>query len=278
MRRQDRSGTWGGGLYLPKWLSTTYTMLLLRDLGLRAGHRAALRACALLLSEGLRKDGGINYGPWGSRGETCITGMMLSILCTMGYGAGKGSEKCIAQRVDVLADHLLQRQMPDGGWNCQRPCGATHASVHTNISTLEGLRDHELHGALGAQRLKALCDAQQRGSEFLLAHRMFRSHRTGAVIKPVLRRLAFPSRWHYDILRGLDYFQSVGAPRDERLAEAIDVLVDKRGTDGRWRLEHRFPGRAFFEMERLGGPSRWNTLRAMRVLRWWEGRRTVRDG
>jgi hypothetical protein len=303
LERQDREGTWGGGLYTPKWISTTYTMLTLRDLGLPPGNRLALRACELLLDQGIRRDGGINYGAWGNRGETCVTGMVLSILCHFEYGgrggkegarthggrSGKdrraGREADVGQRLDTIAAHLLERQMPDGGWNCQRPYGATHASVHTTISVLEGLRLYELHRgrAVGAARavqavpaaraLRAVRAAQRRGREFLLAHRLFRSHRTGEVIHPVLLRLAFPPRWHYDILRALDFFQAVEAPRDERLAEAIEVLRRKRRPDGRWNLEHRFRGRAFFEMERLGQPSRWNTLRALRVLRWWD-----RDG
>src|SRR5216683_8450839 len=110
--------------------------------------------------------------------------------------------------------------MPDGGWNCRRFDGASHASVHTTISALEGLRFYELHRGRNARAVQA---AQRRGREFLLVHRLFRSHRTGEIIKPLFTRFAFPPRWHYDILRGLDYFQSVDAPRDPRLAEAIDI-------------------------------------------------------
>jgi hypothetical protein len=114
--------------------------------------------------------------------------------------------------------------------------------------------------------------AQERGREFLLAHRMFRSHRTGEIIKPIFLRLSFPPRWHYDILRGLDYFQAVNAPRDERLEEAIEVLRRKKDENGLWRLENVFKGKTYFEMESLGGPSRWNTLRALRVLKWWDSK------
>jgi hypothetical protein len=265
---QDDRGIWGGGLYTPKWISTTYTMLLLRDLGLSQGNRAAHAACKLLLEFGLCRDGGVNYGwtrvdrppkqRW-PRAETCITGMVLSILSYFRYDD---------DRLDTIARHLLEQQMPDGGWNCRRPYGATHASVHTTISALEGLWHYE---RLRGKSVRAVRAAQARGREFLLVHRMFRSHRTGEVIKPVFLKLAFPPRWHYDILRGLDYFQAVGAPRDERLAEAIDILRQKRDAEGRWKLEHSYRGHVFFEMERLGKPSRWNTLRALRVLRWWKG-------
>ena len=240
-------------------------MLLLRDMGLPPGSTKTRKACKLLLNEGLQPDGGINYGMWARwlrRGETCVTGMVLSILSHFCYED---------DRLDTVADHLLAQQMPDGGWNCQRPQGATHSSVHTTISALEGLRLYELHRG---HKVRAVRAAQRRGREFLLVHRLFRSHRTGEIIKPVFLRFAFPPRWHYDILRALDYFQSVRAPRDPRLAEAIDLVRKGRAEDGRWPLQHSYKGKTYFEMERLGSPSRWNTLRALRVLKWWDrGRR-----
>jgi hypothetical protein len=113
--------------------------------------------------------------------------------------------------------------------------------------------------------------AQRRGREFLLMHRLFRSDRSGEIIKPVFTRFAFPPRWHYDILRALDHFQAVNAPRDRRLAEAIAIVQSTLRSDGRWSLQNRWKGKTYFEMERLGAPSRWNTLRALRVLKWWSG-------
>jgi hypothetical protein len=263
LARQDPAGTWAGGrssdggLYSPKWISTTYTMLLLRDFGLAADDRRARRACTLLLDRGHQRDGGINYG-W-TPSETCVTGMVLSILSHFEYED---------DRLDIIADHLLKQQMPDGGWNCRRRFGATHASVHTTISVLEGLRLYERHRR---RNLRAVRAAQRRGREFLLMHRLFRSDRTGEVIKPAFLRFAFPPRWHYDILRALDHFQAADAPRDERLAEAIDIVRGTRGDDGRWSLQHFWKGKTYFQMERLGEPSRWNTLRALRVLKWWDG-------
>jgi hypothetical protein len=263
LARQDPEGTWAGGLssngglYSPKWTSTTYTMLLLRDFGLPATNRQARKACALLLDRGLQRDGGINYG-WRGRSETCITGMVLSILAYFEYDDG---------RLDIIADHLLEQQMPDGGWNCQRPYGATHASVHTTISGLEGLRLYELHRG---RHVRAVRAAQRRGRSFLLAHRLFRSHRSGEIIKPLFTRFSFPPRWHYDILRALDYFQAVNAPRDHRLTEAIDIVRHSQRSDGRWSLQNRYKGKTYFELERIGAPSRWNTLRALRALKWWD--------
>jgi hypothetical protein len=266
LAQQDAAGTWAGGqssdggLYSPKWTSTTYTMLLLRDFGLPPSNRQAAKACRLLLEHGVQPDGGINYGVWAKwrrRSETCITGMVLSILCHFAVDDA---------RLDTIADHLLQRQMPDGGWNCA--AGATHASMHTTISALEGLRAYEVNRSRKIRDIRA---AQRRGREFLLVHRLFRSHRTGEVIKREFTRFAFPPRWHYDILRALDYFQAANAPRDERLEDAIEIVQRTRRDDGRWTLQHSFKGRTYFELEQRGEPSRWNTLRALRVLKWWKG-------
>jgi hypothetical protein len=262
LARQDREGTWAGGrsydggLYSPKWTSTTYTMLLLRDFGLPPTNRRARRACAPLLDGGLQRDGGINYG-WRGRSETCITGMVLSILSYFQHDD---------ERLDTLADYLLREQMSDGGWNCRRRFGATHSSVHTTILVLEGLRFYELHRGRKAQAVQA---AQGRGREFLLMHRLFRSDHTGEIIKPIFLRFSFPPRWHYDILRALDYFQAVNTPGDGRLAEAIEIVRSRQDQDGRWFLQNNYNGKTYFDLERLGAPSRWNTLRALRVLKWW---------
>ncbi len=157
--------------------------------------------------------------------------------------------------------------MADGGWNCEWDRGAVHGSFHTTTSVLEGLREYGVAGGARAAETEA---AEQRGREFLLVHRLFRSHRTGEVVDERMLRLSFPPRWRHDVLRCLDYFRSANAPKDERLTDAIGVLVAKRRADGRWPLQQRHPGRTWFEMEEVGGPSRWNTLRALRVLTWWE--------
>jgi hypothetical protein len=267
LAKQESDGRWAGGmsgdggLYHPKWISTTYTMLLLRDFGLPVANPQARRACTLLLDEGVQRDGGINYD-W-NQSETCVTGMVLSILSAFEYGD---------DRLDTVADYLLEEQMPDGGWNCRRRRGATHSSVHTTISALEGLRYYE---SLRRRKVAAVRAAQRRGREFLLVHRLFRSHRTGEIIKPIFLRFSFPPRWHYDILRALDYFQAVKAPRDPRLADAIEIVRNERIKDGRWPLQNSYKGKTYFEMERVGAPSRWNTLRALRVLKWWDGDRKL---
>jgi hypothetical protein len=258
LKLQEPSGQWGGGIYTPKWTSTTYTMVLLRQLGLPPQHPQALKACALLLDRGFFRDGGFNC--WSSFGhsETCVTGMVLAVAAHFQFSD---------DRLHHFAGHLLNQQMPDGGWNCRSFYGATHGSFHTTILVLEGLLEYERFNARNVSRLRR---AQARGREFLLVHRLFRSHRTGKVVKPAMTRFSFPPRWHYDILRGLDYFQRAGAARDERLREAIEIVQQRRKPDGRWVLQNRYPGQVFFEMEKVGEPSRWNTLRALRVLKWWE--------
>jgi hypothetical protein len=255
---QDESGQWGGGLYTPKWISTTYTLLQLRDMGLPARHPQALKACALLLDRGSYRDGGFNCWRSFKHSETCVSGMVVSMAAHFGFKD---------ERVDRMARFLLDEQMPDGGWNCRRVHGATHGSFHTTISVLEALR---LYGdGRGAHAGEARA-AQVLGREFLLAHRMYRSHRTGKVADPAMTRFSFPPRWHYDVLRGLDYFQACRAPRDPRLQDAIGLVLRRRRRDGRWTLQNRHAGRVHFEMEPVGQPSRWNTLRCLRVLKWWE--------
>lgn len=258
---QDRDGRWAGGIYTPKWTSTTYTMLLLRSLGLEPRHSQAMHSCRVLLDAGFWSDGGINYYPQRHMfSETCISSMVLGIVCWFSLEDG---------RVDALAEHVMAQQMADGGWNCRAMpgySGATHGSFHTTISALEALLEYERFRPERARTARA---AQARGREFLLLHRMFRSHRTGKIAKPAFTRFVFPFHWHYDALRGLDYFRHAGAQLDSRLGDAFELVESRRRADGRWPLGGRYPGKTFFDLER-GGASRWNTLRALRVLRWRE--------
>jgi len=260
---QDADGRWAGGIYTPKWTSTTYTLLLLRACGLAARHPRALWGCRMLLDTGFWTDGGINfYTARHPRSETCISSMVLASACWFGLED---------ERVDRLADNLIGLQMADGGWNCRATegySGATHGSFHTTILALEALLEYE---RFRPGRAAAARPAQARGREFLLIHRLFKSHRSGQVVKPVLTRLAFPPQWHFDILRGLDYFRASGAPWDDRLSDALQLIEKKRTAEGRWLLEHVYPGKTFFTMETKGRESRWNTLRALRVLKWAEG-------
>jgi hypothetical protein len=170
-------------------------------------------------------------------------------------------------RVDQLAEHVVGQQMADGGWNCRAMPGygaATHGSFHTTILALEGLLEYERFRPTKAR------EAEARGREFLLAHRLFRSHRTGKVVDAAMTRFSYPPRWHYDVLRGLDYFRDADAGIDPRLEDALRLVEQRRRADGRWALQNEYRGRTFFRLESVGKPSRWNTLRALRVLRWWQ--------
>jgi hypothetical protein len=260
LAHQAADGNWGGGIYSPKWKSTTYTLLLLRQLGLQPGNEQALRGCEKFFFRGIERDGGINLFKSLNYSETCVNGMILTLLSYFRYPD---------ERIHSVAEFLLREQMPDGGWNCERIKGATHASFNTTISALEGLSEY---GSTYPQAFTAVSPAIDSGREFLLQHHLYQSHRTGKPADPAMTRMYFPPRWRYDFLRGLDYFQAVKAPVDERMQDAINFLENKRGQDGRWVLNTPWPGPVYFHMEETGKPSRWNTLRALRVLNWWEKR------
>ena len=175
---QDDDGRWGGGLYSPKWTSTTYSLLLLYRCGLPPGHPAALAGCRLLLDAGYTSGGGIDLSATIGHAETCITGMVAT-LC--------GWFDLDDERVDGVINYLLREQMPDGGWNCRRWKGATHSSFHTTITVLEALTEYR------GRRFRAEAEqAAAAGREFLLAHRLYRSHRTGAVVDERMTRFSFP--------------------------------------------------------------------------------------
>jgi len=256
---QDPKGSWAGGLYTPKWQSTTYTMLTLRRLGLPTDHPQAQKGCQLLLDGGFMPDGGIHYttNKKIQHSETCITGMVLSVLAYFRHPD---------ERVHTLTEHLLTQQMADDGWNCRSYQGDTHSSFHTTISALEGLWEYEKTFGSTAE----IETARGRAHAFLWQHRLYRSHRTGEIVDQKLTKLTFPPRWRYDLLRVLDYFQDCNAPRDARVSEGIELLRFKQRKDGTWPLNSGMSGRFFFQMEKAGQPSRMNTLRALRVLKWWE--------
>ena len=261
LSRQDASGTWANGLYSPKWTSTTYTLLTLRRFGLPHDHPQAQKACALFLARSLNHDGGINLFKSIDYSETCVNGMLLSLLAFF---------RSPDERIHSVAEYLLREQMRDGGWNCERINGATHGSFHTTISVLEGFHEY----ASFYPTPDTLKDSVQRAHMFLLNHRLYKSHRTGAVADSNMTRMHFPPRWHYDFIRALDYFQNINAPRDEHMTDAIELLKSKQGKDGHWSAYSAWAGRTYFEMEKAGKPSRWNTLRALRVLKWWESNPT----
>jgi hypothetical protein len=236
-------------------------MVLLRQLGLPSDDERGRESCLLFLDEGLWDDGGINLSVTVHRSETCITGLVLGVLAWF---------RVDDPRRDQLVEYLLREQMADGGWNCQRHRGAVHSSFHTTANVLDGLLDHVESGGSHSADVRA---ALEEGRDFLLVHQLYRSHRTGNVVDPRLRRMTFPPRWRHDILRGLDHFYAAGATADDRLVDAIGVLRSRQDARGRWPLDRPHPGAVWFDMEVPGQPSRWNTLRALRVLRWWDASR-----
>jgi hypothetical protein len=254
-----------------------HVLMLLRDLGLDPASDQA-RHSAGLVRDHVTWQGweAYNGNPFfAGEVEPCINGQVAAVGAYFG------------QDVRVIIDRLLTEQLPDGGWNCEAENGSTRSSFNTTICVLEALLGHELgfghHPEVNAARL--------RGQEYLLARRLFRRRSTGAIIEydrksgpdggrdaPAFTRFAFPTWWHYDVLRALEYLRHANAAPDDRVAEAIDLVMSKRGADGRWPLEMQYPGDMPVEIDDgVGRPSRWNTLRALRVLKWYSARNEGRS-
>ena len=261
---QADDGRWGGSAWNRGWDSTMHVLMLLRDLGLDPASNQARRAVGLVRDQVTWQ----GCGPPDCHGNTFFEGEVEP--CINGQVAAVGAY--FAQNVRRLVDRLLSEQLPDGGWNCEAPNRSRRSSFNTTICVLEALLEHERAGVARPD----VTEARLRGQEYLLERRLFRRRSTGEVIERDRKggsswtRFAFPTWWHYDVLRGLDYLRGAGVTPDERVAEAIELVASKRDGDGRWPLETRYPGVMPVEIdEGEGRPSRWNTLRALRVLRWY---------
>jgi hypothetical protein len=249
--RQSPAGTWGGRRENPGLLITFYTLVVLKDLGLDPASKEARKMAARV--EKLRFKWHGNRPFFHGETEPCINGRIL------GLGA------YFKEPDDALAQQLLGEQLEDGGWNCEAPKSQS-SSFHTTICVLEGLLDYERAGHKSA----AVTRARKRAENYLLERRMFRSLRTGEIIKKRWLRFSFPPFWHYDVLRGLDHFRNTGVKPDSRLNEAVEIVVEHRHQNGRWPLNLLHPEYIPVKMETdVGSASRWNTLRALRVLRWY---------
>jgi hypothetical protein len=254
---QDASGRWGGQLYSNKWLSTTYTLLLLRQMGLEQSNPQAQHGCRELLEGGFQSKGGICYSRTSDIIDNGVTGMILVLLAYFGYSD---------DRLHIIVEYLLDQQMADGRWEPFPDNVNMRYAMDTTLLILDGLHEFEQVDPCCTNKVR---DAQKRGREYLLQHRLYRSIQTGSAIDKKITLCSFPAYWHYDILEVLDYFQSCHAERDARIEEAIHLLEGKRNANGSWSLQNRHPGKTYFEMEQVGKPSKWNTLRALRVLKWW---------
>ena len=255
LRHQDPEGTWGGGLYGPKWTSTTYTLLLLRRMGLQPSDHQAVTGCLRLVDGADWIGGGVSLFTGQRMAEKCVNGMFVQL---MSYFDVPDSG------VDSVVEMLVEGRMADGGWNCEDFRDATHSSFHTTVSVLEGLLEWKRRTGCGHAD-EAIAD----GHEFMHRHQMYLAHRTGDVIDQAWLTFHFPPRWHYDVLRGLEHLSDANAAIDSRASRAVDLVRSRQREDGRWNRGSQYSGRTFLVLETGPAPGRWNTLRALRVLDWW---------
>jgi hypothetical protein len=260
---QGVDGQWAGGALFPNgkwnrnepqpWTATANVLVDLQNFGVDPRDEKVVRALEKVRANCRWEHAGQPF--FSGEVEPCINGMVVAL------GAYFGRD------VDEVVARLLDEQLEDGGWNCEAENGSVRSSFHTTIRVLEGLLAHERATGGSSESIAA----RRRGEEYLLERKLFRRKSTGEVVDPVWLQFSFPTRWHYDVLRGLDYFRAVGDRPDPRVNEAIDLLRSKRQSDNTWLLENTHPGAIHFALEEGDDrPSRWNTLRALRVLRWYE--------
>ena len=269
---QSPDGRWGGAAWNRGWDSTMHVLTLLREMGLDPAGTEARRAVRLV-REHVTWQG---CGPPECDGNRFFAGEVEP--CINGQVAASGA--WLGEDVHGLVERLIGEQLPDGGWNCEAPGRSTRSSFNTTICVLEALLEYERF----ANDAPEVTIARLRGEEYLLERHLFRRKSTGEAIEHDRKggaswwRFAFPTWWHYDVLRALEHLRRAGAAPDRRAAEAIDRVAAKRDADGRWPLETQYAGRMPVEMDDgVGRPSRWNTLRALRVLRWWGGAGAARQ-
>ncbi len=259
---QGADGLWAGGAHFPAdfrgdfskgqpWTSTSFSLLQLRGLGMDPANSRVREAIAKVRENARWEHAGQRY--FDGEVEPCINGMAVAVGAYFG------------QDVSGIVERLLAERLEDGGWNCEAEFGSTVSSFQTTINVLEGLLEFER-----ARGPRADVTAAREGAhEYLLARRLMFGLRSGELVDPGYALFSYPPRSRYDILRALDYLRDAEAPLDDRMSEALDLVQSKRNADGRWLLENTHRGDVHFTMEAGDGePSRWNTLRAMRVLAW----------
>ena len=259
---EDADGLWAGGACFPAgwtwsesdqpWTATMHSLQTLQLLGLDPASASAQRAIKLVAENARWEHEGQRY--FDGEVEPCINGRTI--------------ETGAHYRVDVngIVERILGERLDDGGWNCEAENGSVRSSFDTTLNVLDGLLEFER--ATGGS--DAVREARRGGESYLLERGLFRRKSTGDVADPSYLDFAFPYYWHYDVLRALDYFRRAGGDPDPVMAEAVELVRSKRQADGRWLLDVIHPGEVHFDLEVRGEPSRWNTLRALRVLRWWD--------
>lgn len=253
---QKENGHWGRKFYQPKWTSTHYTLLDLKNLGISPKHAKIRESIIMLLDQEKGEDGGINPSKNIKNSDVCLNGMFLNYATYF---------EMYESTLQSIVDFILLQRMNDGGFNCRfNRDGARHSSLHSTLSVLEGILEYFRNGY--HYRSAELKEAEATAREFILKHCLYISDRTGEIINKDFLKLSYPSRWKYDILRALDYFRLSEIPFNERMQPAFDVLIKKRKKNKYWLLQANHPGQTHFDMEEVGQPSRWNTLRALRVL------------
>lgn len=261
LSKRNPEGQWGDRFYQPKWTSTHYTLLDLRNLNLPSNNEIVQETIELVLQNNMADDGGIRLGPSTSQySDVCVNRMFLNYASYF---------KTPKKKLHSIIDCILNEIMPDGGFNCRTTrSGAKHSSLHSTISVLEGFV--EFYKAGHMYRKEEILSAQKSSIEFILLHHLFLSDRTGQIISKDFLKLTYPCRWKYDILRTMDLFQYAGIKWDNRMKDAIDILKIKRNNEGSWNMQAAHPGQVHVNMEKAGKPSRWNTLRVLRVMKHFE--------
>lgn len=255
--RRNINGHWGIGFYNPKWISSHYTLLDIKNLGIQQDVNEIGCTTEQIIAKEKGADGGINPSGTVNHSDVCINGMFLN------YASYFNTDE---EGLKSVVDFIISQQLPDGGFNCRyNRSGANHSSLHSTLSVIEGICEYAKNGY--KYRLEELQKMERGSVEFILAHRLFRSHRTGEIIDRKMLMLSWPSRWRYDILRCLDHFRNAGIGYDPRMSDAIEILIQKRRSDNKWPVQAKHAGQTHFDMESAGKPSRWNTMRALRVLK-----------
>lgn len=252
---QDADGGWGGALYSKKWVSATYSLLLLKELGVLP-CKETLRGCRLLFENGIYMDEEIRFSKKQQLRDNGVTAMVLGILCYFEYED---------ERLHRIASFLLNAQEADGSWLYDKQPAAADYAFDCTLLVLKSLLDYQKRYPGKSGRVKK---AMQKGNEFLLKHHLFLDMQSGKPIRSRWTKFTYPSYWFYDVPAALDYFRETGNP-DPRMTEAVNLVLGKQNRDGTWNLQGKYPGKTFFDMEAPGKPSRWNTLRCLRILKWW---------